>query len=224
MVCSLLNAIFLIFRHQKFFILTADQPTFKTILHYEILKRNIFKFVLITAPNMASAKSYDIVLKETSLEKIIAYKMSLITKTDEAGAYLKNVIEKRKIVLDQISNEQFIELPLLTKKPLIFAESDVQFDGSDWTEKEMELLGDLNIAMNVDIYDNGVWLPSDPNFRVHNPPLNGTLLFTPGPLLQRSIPRSTPDLKEIQTIDSDTIDQNYLLSDRPKNNTSVLLC
>lgn len=156
---------------------------------------------------MESANSYDVVLSETALQRIIAYKNALASSDIEAGAYLKNVIESKNITLDQISNERFIELLLLTKEPLIFAESQVQYDGSDWTVKEMELLGDLNVVMGADIFDNGVWSTSDRNFRTHNPPLKGTLLFTPGPLLESSRREATPDLKEVQTAGGNDIDQ-----------------
>lgn len=151
---------------------------------------------------------YDIVLSETALQRIVAYKNVLASNMGvEAGAYLKKVIESKNVVLDQISNEQFIELLLLTKKPLLYAEHGVRYDGSDWTEKEMELLGDLNIVMGVDIFDNGVWSTSNQYFHMHNPPLKGELLFTPGPLLDSSRPKPTPDLKEIQTDGGNTIDQ-----------------
>ncbi|KAL1463286.1 hypothetical protein WDU94_015049 [Cyamophila willieti] len=107
-----------------------------------------------------------------------------------------------------MSNEQFIELLLSTKKPVIFAESLVRCDGTDWNYTEIQLLGDVNITMPVEIYDNGVWGEFHDSFRTHDPPLQGELLFTPGPLLRsramRGIP--PPDLEEILT--NDTIDQD----------------
>lgn len=158
---------------------------------------------------MQSVKSYDVVLSDTAFDRTIAYKKALASNGSvKAGAYLKNVIEMGKIELEHISDEQFIQLLLLTKRPMMFAETEVKFDGSDWTEKEMELLGDLNIGMDVDIFDNGAWVPWDEKFQVHNPPLKGTLLFTPGPLLQSSMTDETPDLKEIlQTGRDGAIDQ-----------------
>lgn len=67
-----------------------------------------------------------------------------------------------------------------TKKRLFFAESG---DISIWNNTEQLLLGGLNIAVPVQIFDNGVWAPQ--YAQVHSPPQRGYLLFCPGPLLAR---------------------------------------
>jgi len=58
------------------------------------------------------------------------------------------------ITLEKMSNEQFIALLLSTKKPIIFAESDIKCDGTDWNRLKLQILGDLNITVPVKIYNN----------------------------------------------------------------------
>lgn len=89
----------------------------------------------------------------------------------------------------------------------MYATEEIKVDGSDWNDIEFQILGDLNIAMNVEIYDNGVWVPKEPSFRVHNPSLHGALLFTPGPVLRsKKKTAANPDMKEI--IVKNAIDQD----------------
>uniref|UniRef100_A0A8D8Y8X8 Macrodomain effector MavL domain-containing protein n=1 Tax=Cacopsylla melanoneura TaxID=428564 RepID=A0A8D8Y8X8_9HEMI len=153
-------------------------------------------------------KNYTIVLSETSLDKIISFKNDLLSEKLVAGAYLKKSLDtfsKQGVSLEQMSNEQFIDLLLSTKLPKVFG-SSIKCDGTDWTRTELLVLGDVNIAMPVEIYDNGVWVLSDGHFRTHDPPLQGELLFTPGPLLRGKKMKLPPDLEEIST--GASIDQN----------------
>lgn len=76
---------------------------------------------------------------------------------------------------------------LATKKPRIFAESEIAGDGSDWTLEELRLLGDISVAVDTSVFDDG----HHHSPRVHEVPFPGTLVFTPGALL-RSSARSEP--------------------------------
>ncbi len=67
-----------------------------------------------------------------------------------------------------------------TKRPRIFAESEVAGDGSDWTPEELRLLGDVSVAVPVTVYDDGRHAAP----LVHDRPFTGTLLFVPGALLR----------------------------------------
>lgn len=157
---------------------------------------------------METKPNYDIVLSQESLDKIISYKNDLIAEKLAPGCYLKNILDANKSTLKQISTERFVEYLLLTKKPLLFATHGYKGGGVDWNEAEFQILGDINIAMNVNIYDNGVWVKKHPNFRVHNRPLNGALLFTPGPVLRsKKKTEINPDMKEV--ISGNAIDQEH---------------
>ncbi len=119
---------------------------------------------------------YEIVISEKTLAQILSYKKDIEDGTAVVGDRMKNY-------LPASSTEQFIEALLATKQPRIFAESEIRADGTDWTHRELALMGDINVAMTVDVYDNGAWDPNDRHFRLHNPAINAALLFTPGPLM-----------------------------------------
>lgn len=153
---------------------------------------------------MDKITNYDVILSQTTLLMIIAYKNALLSNTTKPGAHLNRILNDERVNLEQTSNEAFIQLLLWTKQPMIFAESEVVGDGTDWNTEELRILGDLSIAMKVSIFDNGVWYTNDGNYRKYDPPMNGTLLFMPGPLLYSTY--GTPaDLQEI--LDKDNIDQ-----------------
>lgn len=75
---------------------------------------------------MCTKPNYDIVLSEESLNQLISYKNDLHTHRVETDFYLKDILAKINTNLDQINTEKFIELLLLTKKPIIFAESEIK--------------------------------------------------------------------------------------------------
>jgi len=139
---------------------------------------------------------YDIVISEKTLSNILSYKKDIENGTAIAG-------ERLKKYLPATTTEQFIEALLATKQPRIFAESEIRADGTDWTHRELALLGDINVSMKVNVFDNGAWDKNDRHFKLHSPPLRASLLFTPGPLLGvgagfNGIP---PDYAEVTTND-----------------------
>lgn len=137
---------------------------------------------------------YDIVISEKTLSNILSYKKDIENGTAIAGDRLKKH-------LPATTSEQFIEALLATKQPRIFAESEIRADGTDWTHRELALLGDINVAMIVDVFDNGAWNTNDRHFNLHNPPLKAALLFTPGPLLGvgAAFKGIAPDYAEVTT-------------------------
>jgi hypothetical protein len=127
--------------------------------------------------------AYDIVISEETLNNILQYKADIASGSAAPGARMKQAIEDSGTTTAAMTAESFIQALLATKQPLIFAESAIRCDGTDWTHRELGLLGDINITMNAKAFDNGVWKPSDKNFREHAPPLDVKLMFTPGALL-----------------------------------------
>jgi len=125
---------------------------------------------------LTSPRPYDICLSEDTLDRIVAYKRDIETGRMQPGARLARR-------LPAATTEQFIEALLATKQPRIFAESEIFCDGTDWMPRELALLGDINVAMKVQVFDNGTWSPGDKAFKAYDPPLDAALLFTPGPLL-----------------------------------------
>jgi hypothetical protein len=114
----------------------------------------------------------------------------LLAGTTAPGTLLARALQSGSGADDPAS---FLLRLLATKKPRIFAESEIAGDGSDWTLEELRLLGDISVAVDTTIFDDG----RHRSPRVHEVPFQGTLIFTPGALL-RSNGRSEPcDLAEV---------------------------
>jgi len=121
-------------------------------------------------------KPYKVLISRETQSKTSSY-LNYLRAGQPAGYYLRKMLAG--VDLDYVDVPEFLQLLVRTKKPQIYAESGVSGDGSDWTQTELSILGDITFALPVTIYDNGLW--SNP--KIHNPPFQGTLLFTPGALL-----------------------------------------
>jgi len=153
-------------------------------------------------------KPYKVLVHDKTYKKTAAYLKALQEGKQEAGAYLyKKLKNKDK---SKLSVDEFIELIVQTKKPQIFAESAVSGNGSDWTQLELEILGDINIAVPVVIYDNGLHY----NPVSHNVSFDGTLLYTPGALLRNG--RGSTPVDWVEVVKDGQLDYKtyYMLYER----------
>lgn len=82
---------------------------------------------------------------------------------------------------------------LATKVPCLFAESQVAGDGSDWTQRELSILGDISVAVDVTVYDDGRHQKPLP----HPKPFPATLIFVSGPLLHNGKGKTPADLAAV---------------------------
>jgi hypothetical protein len=142
---------------------------------------------------------YDVVLSEQTLQTLLQYKSDIVRAKAVPGDRLKQAIAETGMPLAHLTTQDFIQALLATKQPMIFAESAIKCDGTDWTHRELAILGDINITMNVKAYDNGVWDPANKDFREHKPPLDAQLMFTPGALLGigKDFNGTSPDYAEV---------------------------
>lgn len=138
---------------------------------------------------------YSILLHECTFETIKKYKEQLAKKEKSPGSYLKAQITT--LQLETVSILDFLNSLLATKKPTIFAESELTT--GTWTNIELEILGNISVAVPVTVYDNGIWAPSDPAFRVHPEPFEAEFVFTPGALLSKPgcFRGDTPDFEKV---------------------------
>lgn len=128
--------------------------------------------------------NYKLFAHEKAIEKIEAYKKLLEADINICGKELRSQLKKLfkdKIVKDLTTNE-FIELLLATKRPLVFAEKLSYNSTSDWSPEDARALGDIGVAMPVKAYDDGHWF----NPKLHKPPLDAYLLYVPGALMVRT--------------------------------------
>ncbi len=133
-----------------------------------------------------------IVPKKTRLH-LDSYTADLRSGQVDPGKRLTDSL--RKAHPGEITAEQLLAALLDTKEPCIFAESAVCGDGSDWTLRELALLGDLSVATDVTVFDDGRHRDPTP----HPVPFPATLVFTPGALLRNECGHPPADWAEVTT-------------------------
>lgn len=127
---------------------------------------------------METQPPYRTVLHQHSLDALERYRAALVAGRERPGARLANVMATSPTSLDDAAS--LLEALFATKQPQIFAESQVHGDGRDWTPRELDLLGDAGVAVDVLVYDDG----RHRSPAVHETPFAATLLFVPGLLLR----------------------------------------
>lgn len=119
---------------------------------------------------------YTSLMHPIAFAKVTSY-LTQLRNGASPGARLKQRLQDKN--LNELDDADLLDALVNTKLPQIFAESDVYGDGSDWTMQELGILGDLGIAVPVTVFDDGAH--DEP--RVHEDPIDATLLFTCGALL-----------------------------------------
>lgn len=143
--------------------------------------------------------NYRVIFDSRLVANAEAYAQAIAAGSVKPGAYLAALLPESA---SRVTATELLQLLLDTKRPQIFAESAVAGDGSDWNATELSLLGDISIATDVVIFDDGRHQSPMP----HVPPFRGALVFTCGALLAGRLGHRPPDLVEIAP--SGTIDQS----------------
>jgi hypothetical protein len=138
----------------------------------------------------AGTPAYSIIIPEDTMARASDYLEVLRAGRAQAGGFLQDRLCSAD--LQAMTEEDLLGELLDTKRPQIFAESAVAGDGSDWSQAELGLLGDISIAVSVTIFDDGNH--SDPT--PHVPPFSGMLIFTPGALLRNGRGHAPADWNE----------------------------
>ncbi|MFO0881528.1 MAG: hypothetical protein U0840_29870 [Gemmataceae bacterium] len=134
---------------------------------------------------------YSILIPDETLDRASDYLQALRAGKTQAGAFLQKRLQG--VDLHAMTQWQLLGELLETKRPQIFAESEVAGDGTDWSLTELGLLGDISIAAPVTVFDNG----NHHNPTPHAPPFPGTLVFTPGALLDNGRGCTPADWDEV---------------------------
>ena len=142
-----------------------------------------------------------------SYQKAIDY-LELLKAGTKAGEYLQRQLRNKDI--QQLSNTEFIELLVRTKRSCIFAELAIHGNGQDWNQAELSILGDISIATPVTIYDNGRHRQP----QVHEVPFMATLIFTPGALLRNGWNLTPADWIEVTRDEEIDVEGYYQLYER----------
>jgi hypothetical protein len=147
--------------------------------------------------------AYSILIPEETNARAASYLQALRVGDAEAGSRLRNRLKFAN--MQALTELDFLGELLDTKRPQIFAESAVVGDGSDWNLTELGLLGDISIAVPVTVFDNGKHSAPTP----HEPPIPGTLIFTPGALLRNGSGHTPADLEEVTGADGRLSSEGY---------------
>ena len=144
--------------------------------------------------------SYKILIPDGTRHRLAAYESDLASGFAAPGRRLAAMLEEE---------DDFLTALLRTKQPLIFAESAVAGDGSDWNLTELGLLGDISVAMRVTVFDDGRHFGPE----VFDEPFEAGLVFVPGALLRSGGPAWPADWDEVvdsqDQIDPDAYDALY---------------
>jgi ADP-ribosylglycohydrolase len=119
---------------------------------------------------------YQILLHGETRDEIQAFAEDLQAGKTQAGTRLARSLEDLPV---KRWNWQWLLGSLMnSKEPCIFAESGVRGDGSDWTIRELRILGRIGMAVPVTVFDDGRHHAPD----IHDNVFPATLLYIPGPL------------------------------------------
>ena len=127
--------------------------------------------------NQVQLEDYKMLLHPDSLQKAADYWNKIQTRKASAGKFLQRLLKQEDT--RTWTTEDFLQALCATKRPRIFAESEVIGDGSDWTLEELGLLGAIGVAVPVVIYDNA----RHSNPVIHAQPFEGMLLYTAGGII-----------------------------------------
>lgn len=159
----------------------SDEEVKKLEAHYFSGEVNSSKEIKVDYKALAS--------RET-MKKVTAYHRSL-AEGEMPGKYFKKRLAN--LPVEKLSEAEFLEIFVNTKKLCIYPESSIWGDGTDWNQRELSILGDISIGIPVTIYDDGRHLYP----QTHKNPFKGTLLFTPRALLSSYWGDTPADWEEV---------------------------
>lgn len=109
------------------------------------------------------------------------------------GAYFKEAAQKFKTLrgfkdsseqdfLARLTVSDYLVILFNSKKPVLYAESDLRLDGNDWTGPEAAVLEAMSTAFETDVYDNGVFYATKETAIAYDSPRKGFFISPNAPL------------------------------------------
>jgi len=146
---------------------------------------------------------HTLIIPDETRSRLVKYLALLQAGSTSAGKRLRDNLAGIELAI--LTEAGFLDALLNTKPPLIFAESAVAGDGSDWNLTELGILGDISIAVPVTIFDNGHHTAPVP----HAVPFKGSLVFIPGALLRNGRGQTPADWTEVTFVDGQLNREGY---------------
>ena len=154
---------------------------------------------------MPGASPYTILVPGETRRRAEELLAALRLDPSQAGSHLQGTLAG--VSMESLAPLDLLGLLFDTRRPQIFAESEVAGDGSDWRLAELSLLGDVSVAVPVTVFDDG----AHRHPAVHATPFEGMLVFTAGALLDNGHGHIPADWPEV--VDSDgLVDADGLLN------------
>ena len=124
------------------------------------------------------------------IEQLLSnYLNALQSGAKTMGVYLAQYIARHQIDINKINTLELYQAILRTRLPVIFAERDAKFDGSDWNEDEYHILALASNTTEVLAYGNGSsGYKTAIDFKFHDKPQRMHLLHCYGPILKEGLP------------------------------------
>ena len=131
---------------------------------------------------------YSVLIPPDTQSRAAAYLKALQAGQVQAGGYLRQQLATND-GLAGLSALDLLGRLCDSKRPQIFAETEVVGDGSDWSPLELSLLGDLSVSVPVMVFDDGHHTAPTP----HTPPLRACWSSQRGPCcaMATATPRPT---------------------------------
>eukprot|EP00924_Labyrinthula_sp_SR-Ha-C_P007261 snap_masked-scaffold_8-processed-gene-13.40-mRNA-1 protein AED:1.00 eAED:1.00 QI:0/-1/0/0/-1/1/1/0/426 len=136
---------------------------------------------------------YDLIISKDTEKLIDEYRIKLQTPSNRPGRFLLQKTraqeDETKRMYKNLNFAEFTDLLMQTKRPVFFTQASTMGAGEDWNDEEFKILGEINCAMDVQVFDNAAEQDDEANypdyFKVHDKPFDATLIYTPGILLER---------------------------------------
>lgn len=154
---------------------------------------------------MPRASRYTILVPGETRCRVEDLLAELRPNPSQAGSYLQAILAG--VPMESLGPLDLLGLLFDTRRPQIFAESEVAGDGSDWNLTELCILGDVSVAVPVSIFDDG----AHRHPAVHATPFRGMLVFTAGALLDNGYGYTPADWTEVVSSDG-RVDPDGLLN------------
>lgn len=154
---------------------------------------------------MPGVSPYTILVPGDTLSRAEELLADLRLDRSRAGGCLQRFLSA--VPLESLTPLNLLALLFDTRRPQIFAESEVAGDGSDWSLTELSLLGDVSVAVPVTIFDDG----AHRHPAVHASPFGGMLVFTAGALLNNGHGHTPADWPDVVSCDG-RVDPDGLLT------------
>ena len=121
-------------------------------------------------------KKCDLLFDNSVISLLEGYKSKV--KKGEIGRNLESILKNKDI--NKIKNLDLLFYILQTKRPKIYAESEIKGNGEDWNTNELKILGSICAGFDVLVFDDGKHL----NPKRYDYPINFKYIFVPGALLR----------------------------------------